>query len=322
MYNNAMANEKRTIAKTENNSAARLEKEVLLKGAKTSGLSYTVAACAVFFVSLVIVLAVAAAGVDTENPPQWYLYLNFLAAPIGFACVGAWYFWYAKKPFKQFFKEESCSPKYYLIALLMQTGLLSLGELNTLFLTFLEKFGYENPEITLPSLEGFGFFGVLLTVAVIPAVMEEFFFRGILLKGTKGFPVWGRVLLCGGLFALYHQNPAQTIYQFLCGVAFALVAVKAGSFLPTVLSHFFNNALVVVLYKCEIYSYPKPVYIVLLIASVISLAASLVYLLAFDRKKEEVKAEKAAYKSFFLFAALGIATFALSWVAVLISGLM
>ncbi|MBO5363410.1 MAG: CPBP family intramembrane metalloprotease, partial [Clostridia bacterium] len=31
-------------------------------------------------------------------------------------------------------------------------------------------------------------YGVLLTVAVLPAIFEETIFRGILLKGLKSFP--------------------------------------------------------------------------------------------------------------------------------------
>ena len=49
----------------------------------------------------------------------------------------------------------------YLIAFLLQIGLLSLSELNGLFLQFLGKFGYEHTPIVLPSVEGFGFVGVL-----------------------------------------------------------------------------------------------------------------------------------------------------------------
>ncbi len=285
---------------------------------KIAGLTYSAAVCVFLAVSFVVALF---AGEIGETKPQWYLYLSFLAAPIAFALTVAWYFSYTKTSVKAFVKEQKCSPKYYLVAALLQIGLFSLGELNGLFLQFLENFGYQNIEIELPSTAGFGIVGVLLAVAVLPAVMEELFFRGIFLRETKEFSLLGRVLLCGGLFALYHQNPAQTIYQFICGAAFAYVAAKAGSFLPTVLSHFINNALIVVLYANGITAFEGGTYAFILVLSAICLVGTLVYFLFFDKKNEEKKsARKGVYKEFFTCAALGITVLGLTWLLALIGG--
>ncbi len=284
--------------------------------AKTSGLVYTVSACAFFFVSYVV--SMFSQG---EEKPQWFLYLTFLAAPIAFALVVGWYFAYTKTPVKDFFRAQRCHPKYYLLALTVQIGLLSLGELNGVFLRFLERFGYEDSEIILPSLNGFGFVGVLFAVAVLPAVMEELFFRGVFLREMKEFSPVMQVVLCGGLFALYHQNPAQTVYQFICGVAFALVAMRAGSFLPTVLAHFINNAFIITLYKLGITSYPLPMYVIMLVLSVLCLVGSAVYIFVFDKGTEpKSPPKKGAYGSFFACAAIGIFVFALSWLLTLVTG--
>ncbi len=288
---------------------------------KIAGLTYTVSACAFFFVSLLI--GAFASGVDLENPPEWYLYASFLAAPVGFLLSAFWYFFYTRTPIKVFAKAQLCHPKYYFVALILQIGLLSLGELNTLFLRFLGAFGYESAEIILPSMDGGKFVGVFVSIAVLPPIMEELFFRCVFLREMKDFSTLGQMLLCGGLFALYHQNPAQTPYQFICGACFALVAIKAGSFFPTVLSHFVNNALIVVLYKLGITSYGVPMYVIMLIISALCLAGSLLYLLKFDKQKENEKKEKkeGSYKQFFLYAGVGIFVFALSWIATLSMGL-
>ncbi len=285
---------------------------------KTAGLSYSVLACFTLVASLLFTVFAGNAA-SSETPPQWYLYLNFLLMPVVLLFVGGWYFSYTKTPLSTFVKEQRCHPKYYLIAVLMQLGMLWLGELNTLFLGFLERFGYQNVDILLPSVDGFGFVGVFFAVAVLPSIMEEFFFRGILLRESKGFPFWSSVLLCGGLFSLFHQNPAQTIYQFICGVAFALVAVRAGSFLPSVLAHFINNGVIVVLYKLGITSYPKPVYITLVTVSVVCLAAALVYLFVFDKPKAK-EGGKGSYKEFFTCASVGLGVFGLTWLSVLLMG--
>ncbi len=287
---------------------------------KISGLAYTVSACFFFLVAFLIG-AFAGEGASADPSPDWYLYLGYLAAPIAFALLAVWYFAYTKTSVASFVKAQCCKPKYYLIALLMQIGLFSLGELNGLFLRFLQHFGYQGTPIQLPGMDGVGFLGVFLTVAVVPAIMEEFFFRGILQEGMRSFPLVGQLLLCGGLFALYHQNPAQTVYQFICGVAFSLIAVKSGSFLPTVLSHFINNGVILVLYKLGITSYPLPMYVIMLILSALCLVGTTVYMLAFDRQKEEKTQEKhSGYGQFFACAAVGIFVFAFSWLATLFMG--
>ncbi len=282
---------------------------------KTSGLVYTVAACTFFFVSLLVSMLPVG-----EERPDCFLYVSFLAAPVAFLLVGVWYFSYTKHSFKQFVKEQNCSPKYYLLAIAVQIGLLSLSELNIMFLSFLEKFGYKNSEIILPSMDGFGFVGVFLTVAVLPAIMEEFVFRGLLLREMQGFSLITRALIGGGLFALYHQNPAQTIYQGICGMAFALVAARAGSFLPTALAHLINNGVILVLTKLQITSYGATMYAFIVAISALCLGFSIVYLLFAKGDEYKREKKKANYGEFFVCAAVGIFIFFLSWLATLFVG--
>src|SRR5699024_2828245 len=135
--------------------------------------------------------------------------------------------------------------KYYVFALRLQFGLLfSLSELNTLFLDWLSSLGYESPASALPPLTGWNLLPATLIIALLPALFEETLFRGILV-GRMHASGWGNVAtvcISGALFALYHGSPAQTIYQFFCGASFALLALRAGSALPTAVAHLCNNA--------------------------------------------------------------------------------
>lgn len=292
-------------------------------GGKGAGLAYSGAV--VLFIALqLIVSVVLAANGWTDSAAlakkDWYLYLSFLVSPVAFGLVALWYLKKAKTKPRVLLQSQNCSWKYYLIAILLQIGLFSLSQCNTWFIELLKKAGYQAPDVVLPSTEGFGLLGVLVAVAFLPAVTEEILFRGVLLKGLKGFSTAGAVLLCGGLFSLYHMNPAQTVYQFCCGVAFALLALRAGSVLPTMLAHFLNNTLIVLLYKFGVNEFSTPVLITVLAVSVPCLIAATGYLIFLDRKKtsglegEEGKFER---KSFLLFAAVGIAACALLWVAAL-----
>lgn len=295
--------------------------------AKASGLAYTLALLVSVAFSFVFLIVIAASGLASEEgyeKSEWYLYCSYLINPLAFAFVAWLLLRWTKTSIKEELEAQKCHPKYFLIAVLLQIGLLCLSELNGLFLEFLARFGYEDQPIVLPSLDGFGFVGVLLVVAVLPAIFEEVVFRGLLLKGMRSFGETGAILISGALFALYHQNPAQTLYQFCCGAAFAFVAIRAGSILPTVLSHFINNALIVTLTKFGVDTFSTPVFITVVIVSVACLAASLVWLFL-DKKpmnaigsEEEKKKDR---KQFWLCALAGIAICAITWLSVLFTGM-
>lgn len=284
-----------------------------LTEAQASGLSFTFGL--VFYLVLSLVFVIFFGSLQGK---EIYLYGQYLVSPLAIVFVTVAYFFITGKNFKTVAKKQNCHVKYYLLAILLQMGLFSLSELNGYFLAWLEKFGYQPPSIELPSMDGFGLVGVLIAVALLPAVFEEIFFRGILFDGCKVFGNAGAVLLCGALFALYHQNPAQTIYQFCCGAAFALIALRAGSILPTVLSHFLNNAVILILKKFGINSFPLPVAITVLCVSIICLLASLVYLIFFDKKEAE---KKTGTKKQFLLGALGgIIICGITWISALFVG--
>jgi membrane protease YdiL (CAAX protease family) len=89
-------------------------------------------------------------------------------------------------------------------------------------------------------------FSILL--AVIPAFSEELFFRGVFINGLKGV---GTILACffsGLFFALYHCSASQFIYQFIYGFVLALLTVKSGSVIPSIVAHFINNFSVLAFY--------------------------------------------------------------------------
>ena len=290
--------------------------------AKASGLTYSLTTVGVVVISFIFMCILGMAGIVVEEgkEPDWYLYCSYLMMPVVFLAVTIWVINWSKTSWRESVKGQACKAKYFLIAIVLQIGLFSLSELNGLFLQFLARFGYENKPIQLPSMDGGGFVGVLLTVALLPAVFEEIIFRGLLIKGMGSFKTVGAVLVCGGLFALYHQNPAQTLYQFCCGAAFALVVIRSGSILPTIVSHFINNALVLTLTQFGIVSFPLPVFIVIVCISAVCLIGALVWLIFFEKKTLEKK-EKAEQKEFVAYAAVGIALCTLTWLVVLGSGM-
>ena len=168
-----------------------------LTAERQSGLTYSAAAVLPVVISFVFLLVVQLIGLtDAEGKymsEEWYLYCNFLLPQLSFALVAFLFFRMTKTPVGTV--AGKCRAKYFLLAILLQVGLFSLSFVNGLFLDFLGRFGYENSEITLPSLDGAGVIGVLLVVGLLPAVFEETIFRGIVLRGLKSFGAVGAVLI-------------------------------------------------------------------------------------------------------------------------------
>ena len=297
-----------------------------LSSAQASGLAYSLSVVLSILSAFVFIIALGSFGLlgEENEGEDWFLYCSFLLPQICSLVLTILYIKSKKTTVKELTRFPK--PRYFLLAIVLQIGLLSLGELNGWFLELLKGVGYESEGISVPSLDGFGYVGVLFVVAFLPAVFEEIFFRGLLLKGLKQYGEVFAVLVCGALFSLYHKNPAQTVYQFVCGVAFALVAIRSGSILPTVISHFFNNALIITMEKFG-WSLDA-IYLPFLIVSILCLVSSVVYLGFFDKQSQEFleearpeKTEIKKSKEFFLFASVGIAVCALTWISNLLSGI-
>ena len=288
---------------------------------KTAGLSFSIATLLLIVLSFLVSVLLKAFKLNTENSPDWFLYLSYLLPQLAFALTIAFALSYQGVGVKKAIRKQKCSWKYFVVAIILQTGLMSLSQLNDWFLQLLGGLGYTPNAISVPSLDGFGVVGVILVVGLLPAIFEESFFRGVLLDGLRSYKTITMVLLSGLLFALYHQNPAQTLYQFCCGCAFALVAIRAGSVLPTVLAHFLNNTVIILLTKFGINQFSTTALWILMPIFGVCLVASLIYLIFLDKNTPETDETESAKKSFFSSAGIGIAVCVLMWLVALASGL-
>ena len=294
---------------------------------KASGLSFSVAIVAQYVFTLLFLIAARLCGGLKEGyeSKDWFLYFSYFIPQAAFAVTAFTYFSRTETSVKAVAKKPRAI--YFCIAITLQLGLLSLSSVNGLFLKWLERFGYTPASPAVPSMSGAKIIPALLFIAVLPACLEELFFRGIVFHGMKKFGNVA-VLASAGLFALYHQRPAQTIYQFICGACFALIALRSGSILPTVVSHFVNNALILILEACGVSGFSIETMIILGVLFVIWA----IYLIFFDKNIDgavpEVNAEmqtseaakpKADAKGFVLCALTGIVLCAMNWIAALLA---
>ncbi|MEJ7767813.1 MAG: CPBP family intramembrane glutamic endopeptidase [Chitinophagaceae bacterium] len=90
---------------------------------------------------------------------------------------------------------------------------------------------------------------MLVTLAVIPAIVEEFFFRGVLqrlLIQIMKRP-WTGIILTAVIFSAIHGQFLGFFPRAVLGVVLGALFWNSGSLWPGILAHFLNNALQVIM---------------------------------------------------------------------------
>lgn len=112
------------------------------------------------------------------------------------------------------------------------------------------RVGYSFPDISFDKMlsSPWGVIGVVLSVCLMPALFEELIFRGLILQGLASkFKPFFAIFLSSLAFSLMHMSPAQTIHQFLLGMALGYIVLATKSIWSGTLLHFFNNLWAVIL---------------------------------------------------------------------------
>jgi ABC-2 type transport system permease protein/sodium transport system permease protein len=91
---------------------------------------------------------------------------------------------------------------------------------------------------------------ILVSIAVVAPVFEEFFFRGFLLAAIRRRAgAWTTILATAGLFGLFHVvdasgfSVARLLPSFLLGVVLGWLCWRSGSVVPGMVLHVFHNGL-------------------------------------------------------------------------------
>jgi membrane protease YdiL (CAAX protease family) len=84
--------------------------------------------------------------------------------------------------------------------------------------------------------------GVIFIIAVTPAICEEFFFRGLIMKNLeKVYSALKSVVLCGLLFAIFHFQPINLFPLIILGCYLSLIVICSDSLYTSIVCHFINN---------------------------------------------------------------------------------
>lgn len=166
----------------------------------------------------------------------------------------------------------------------------------------LEKIGYASANINIP-LTNFGWLVLYLALfAILPAICEELVFRGVIFNGLrKNYSDGFAVVFSGLLFALMHGSISQFIYPFCMGMIFAIIVLRTGNVLCSMLVHMINNAFVIIFSFLETnyaHSILLPTNVLGILLSVVFVALAVVILFLIDKfffkhkRHEDMQIEK------------------------------
>ncbi len=274
-----------------------------IKGAKKSGLIFT------FLIFLYVILSFILGAVlqllFDKTSFVFYLLSSFIPILSIFITL---YLFISKSKEKVFsaINVKKFDSIFIIFSVILSFGMiLGLGKLNDYFTEFLNSLGFNvnNPDITVSNF--YEYILAVLIIGLLVAIFEECFFRGLFINSLKNTGKVFTCIFCGLFFSLYHASFAQSIYQFIYGVLLSLLVIKSKSVIPSIISHFLNNFIVLTTnyFNVDLHL-NSPIIIVLGILLIIFFILFLCLYKKNSEKEEIIKGEK--LKLFFPYGFMGL----------------
>jgi len=86
-----------------------------------------------------------------------------------------------------------------------------------------------------------GFLVSIVSTAIVPALVEEFALRGVVMQSLRKFGDKFAVVISAIVFSIIHANFEQIPFALVCGLALGYVVIRTNSIWAGVLLHFLNN---------------------------------------------------------------------------------
>jgi membrane protease YdiL (CAAX protease family) len=136
---------------------------------------------------------------------------------------------------------------FFIALLAILSGIFIILNINSLLSPLFH--GYEDSlekmEQDILSLGRYNIFAMFLIIAVVPAISEEFLFRGFMMRGfINSYGKIKAVILTSLLFGIMHLLLPKIVITSLIGVLFGVIFVLTDSLVVPIIGHFINNTLV------------------------------------------------------------------------------
>ena len=119
---------------------------------------------------------------------------------------------------------------------------LGINVATSYWVSILEALGMNTEAVGLPEPKGiFETIAWIFTMSVMPAIVEEFAFRVVVLGSLRRYSDTFAIFASAALFGLVHGNFVQIPFAFMVGLVFAYITINTGSVIPAMIIHFLNN---------------------------------------------------------------------------------
>ena len=241
-------------------SPEEIEKNKIKKSFTFSGTTTLVLLGGMYLVAMIIMVVGFCSGIVRNTPSTDDPYVGF--TPIGFYAyeglasllgifIPALILAKASKvPMNELFPFKKLDGKYLAALVVGGMSVCMIAQLAiTILIENLYIFGIDI-ESALDQETATGLADIVLSTictAIIPALVEEFAYRGVVLGVLKRHDETFAIFASAFLFGLLHGNFVQIPFAFIIGLVAAFVRVKSDSMLPSILIHFGNNFFAVIM---------------------------------------------------------------------------
>ncbi len=152
------------------------------------------------------------------------------------------YAWYMKADMKKLFSLKLPSVWALIGGVFMWVGMLCAEQVILSLLVNVFPGMQQTSESMQATILDAGIVPAFLVISIMPALGEEFAFRGFLFGSVKSkYKPWIAILVSAVAFGAYHLNLLQFFGGVIMGIAFAWVCYATGSIWVGSLMHFINN---------------------------------------------------------------------------------
>ena len=177
---------------------------------------------------------------DGKMTPFTVNLLNIINIIVITIIPGVIFLCFNRNEFKGFFKKVNSKSwlKYLLITPVLWS---SATYLNSRMNIILDKLGIDMIEQLPPTEETSAvIMGLLLTCVTAP-LLEEIFYRGIILHLLKGYGDGAAIVITALLFALAHGSVSVFVSPLVFGLVLGYITIREESVLPAIFMHFGCN---------------------------------------------------------------------------------
>lgn len=96
-----------------------------------------------------------------------------------------------------------------------------------------------------------GFIIGAISMAIVPAIIEEFAVRGVVMQPLRRYGDGFAIIASAFIFSIMHGNMAQIPYTVVGGLYLGYLTIATGSIWPSIIVHFVNNMYSVIIMSVD-----------------------------------------------------------------------